>query len=324
MRAMLEIRRALRPWLKDLSNGTHLLLGVSGGADSMALAAGLIAECEAQFQANITPVVIDHGLQSGSAATTALVKSRLLAMGYAKVEVVAITVSVRDGMEASARRARFEAFSQLVDRYQPKYFFLGHTRDDQAESVLLGLARGSGTRSLSGMAIQNGVFVRPLLALTRDETVAACAEAQIEVWDDPHNHDPSYSRVRARRHVLPILEAELGPGISAALARSAQILREDADALDAWAETVYSGLDPSDIPVSTLAELPKAVRIRVLRSAIYFLGAPSGTLTAEHLAPVEALITDWKGQGVTSLPGGVKVARISGRLSLLRLLPSSE
>ena len=324
MKAMLEVRRALRPWLQEMDSDSTILLGVSGGADSMALAYGVFHECDEALRPNLIPVVIDHCLQPGSKEVAELVKVRLQEIGFATVELHSIVVAIRDGMEASARRARFELFSGLIEKYHSKYFLLGHTRDDQAETVLLGLSRGSGTRSLSGMAIRNGAFLRPLLDLTREETRLACLEAEIEIWDDPHNHDPSYARVRARRHVLPIMEAELGPGISAALARSAKILREDADALDSWAEEIYSRVDPADIPVEVMADLPKAVRIRVLRRAIYSLGAPSGSITAEHLAPIEAFITDWRGQGATSLPGGVKVARISGRLSLLRLLPSPE
>jgi tRNA(Ile)-lysidine synthase len=320
MKAMVEIRHAIRPWLSDMSAGEKILVGCSGGADSMALAAALAFESE---RIAIFPVaiVVDHGLQQNSNLVARAVGERLRVIGYqppAQLRIVAAKVMILDGMEASARRARFEIFERALEVENANYCFLGHTQDDQAETVLLGLARGSGTRSLSGMAAKNGQFIRPLLGITRATTVTACLEAGIEVWDDPHNHDPSYSRVRARRHVLPILEAELGPGISGALARSAKILREDADALDQWATTVLESINPTNIDIQDLALVPKAVRIRVLRSAIYQAGAPVGSLTADHLAPVEALVTDWHGQGPTSLPGGVKVIRLSGRLSVLR------
>ena len=207
------------------------------------------------------------------------------------------------------------AFADAIARHQPDYFLLAHTKNDQAESVLLGLARGSGTRSLSGMAEVNGTFIRPLLEIDRALTEECCRENQISPWIDPHNSDLHYARVRVRSQVLPILESNLGPGIVDALARSSQILREDADALDALAAQFLSG---GVLEVEELAKLPKAIRIRVLRLAIYGAGAPAGTLSADHLAPVEALITNWHGQGEISLPGGVKVARISGRLSLLQ------
>jgi tRNA(Ile)-lysidine synthase len=195
--------------------------------------------------------------------------------------------------------------------------FLGHTRDDQAESVLLGLARGSGTRSLSGMSVENGIYLRPLLQITREETVAACSELGIEPWNDPHNGNTDFSRVRVRNEVLPVMEEKLGPGISAALARSAGILRDDADALDEIAQSEISVSDLANLDCEHLSTLSRAIRSRVLRAALYAAGAPSGSITADHLAGVEALVTSWHGQGALSLPGGVKVERISGRLSLL-------
>jgi tRNA(Ile)-lysidine synthase len=195
--------------------------------------------------------------------------------------------------------------------------FLGHTRDDQAETVLLGLARGSGTRSLSGMASENGIYIRPLLHITRSETVAACREIGFEPWNDPHNGNTEFSRVRVRKEILPVMEEKLGPGIAAALARSAAILRDDADALDEIAQIEISQSNLADLDCQRLSQLAKAIRSRVLRAAIYAAGAPSGSITAEHLGSVEALVTSWRGQGALSLPGGVKVERISGRLSLL-------
>ncbi len=167
------------------------------------------------------------------------------------------------------------------------------------------------------MAEVNGIYVRPLLGTTRELTELVCAENEILPWEDPQNSDQNYARVRVRSEVLSSMEANLGPGVVDALARSAKILREDADALDFLADQFMAGVDPSSLAVDDLAALPKAIRIRVLRLAIFAAGAPVGSLSAEHLQPVEALITDWHGQGEIALPGGVKVARISGRLSLL-------
>jgi len=177
---------------------------------------------------------------------------------------------------------------------------------------------GSGARSLSAMAVRNGKYLRPLLSITREETLGACAEAQLDPWDDPHNADKTFTRVRVRTDVIPNLEKNLGPGISAALARTASLLRDDADALDQLAEQEFSAHDPKSLEISRLEKLPKAIRTRVLRMAIYAAGAPSGSLSADHITPIEALITDWSGQGPSDLPGGVRVSRISGRLSLSR------
>lgn len=317
MKAMMEIRRSLRPWLDQVSAGEKVLVGVSGGIDSMALAYALYQECGPRAIVAI-PVVIDHGLQEGSAEIAHAVGSRLASVGYPKVEIRRVQVEMADGLEGSARRARYESFHALIDHHGARYLFLGHTEDDQAETVLLGLARGSGTRSLSGMAKEIGPFIRPMLDLPRVITASAVTEAGLVVWEDPHNSNQKFTRSRVRHQVLPLLEAELGPGIAPALARTAKILREDADALDLLANEFLDRNIASDLDVAQLMALPKAIRARVLRMAIYQVGAPAGSLSADHLAPIEALITGWKGQGPSSLPGGVKVERLSGRLSLSR------
>jgi tRNA(Ile)-lysidine synthase len=166
------------------------------------------------------------------------------------------------------------------------------------------------------MADENGIYIRPILHVDRSTTEQVCLENKLTPWVDPQNSDESYARVKARKNVLPILEKNLGPGIIDALARSARILREDADALDEYADNFLKTTDSKDLDVELLARLPKAVRSRVLRRVILAAGAPSGTITADHVAAVEALVTAWHGQGEVSLPGGVKVGRISGRLSL--------
>ncbi len=319
MPATLAIRQALRPWVQSAQ--ARILLGVSGGADSMALACAALVEAKS-VGLDLVAIIVDHQLQEGSDRVAAKTSAELVRIGFTTVDIIAVDVDIVDGMEASARRARYGAFESAIAKYRPDYFFLAHTKNDQAESVLLGLARGSGTRSLSGMAEVNGIYVRPLLGIGRELTELACTENEIPPWIDPHNADQNYVRVRVRNEILPSMETNLGPGIVDALARSAKILREDADALDFLAEQfmVKQSIDkvnPSSLVVDELAALPKAIRIRVLRLAIFAAGAPAGSLSAEHLEPVEALITDWHGQGEIALPGGVKVVRISGRLSLL-------
>lgn len=310
-----QIRRAVRSALSDLSAGDTVLVAVSGGADSSALAAALLPEAN---ELSIRPiaVIIDHALQPNSADVAHAAKAEIARVGYSNIEVKRIKVDLVDGMEASARRARYAALNELADLTNAVAIFLGHTKDDQAETVLLGLARGSGTRSLSGMAERIDKYRRPLLGITREQTEAACKEVGIKFWNDPHNQSMEFTRVRVREKVLPMMETEIGPGISDALARTAKLLRDDADALDGWAEEVLDELDPIELDIETLVTLPRAVRSRVIRKAIYLAGAPTGSLSSEHLEPVEALVTAWKGQGPVSLPGGVTAARISGRLSL--------
>ena len=313
---IVAIRNAVKPHLARLEAGDIVLVAVSGGADSLALASAVLTEAK---QSAITPiaVTIDHQLQSGSGAQAEKVEMQLKEMGYGKVIVKKVVVTTESGLEAGARDARYQALSACAAQEKATKVFLGHTRDDQAETVLLGLARGSGTRSLSGMAIENGIYIRPLLHITRVETVAACKELGIQPWNDPHNGNTEFSRIRVRTEVLPVMEDKLGPGIAAALARSAGILRDDADALDEIAQREISASDLTNLDCERLSTLARAIRSRVLRAALYAAGAPSGSITADHLAAVEALVTSWHGQGQVSLPGGVKVERISGRLSLL-------
>ena len=311
------IRSAVRNALTDCAAGDLILVAVSGGADSLALAYALSLEAP-KLALRVEGVTVDHQLQSQSSVQAEKVVATLATMGIEKTHVIKVDVNITDGLEASARRARYAALDLCAEKTGATFVFLGHTRDDQSESVLLGLARGSGARSLSAMALRNGKYVRPLLAITREETLGACAEAQLDPWDDPHNADKAFTRVRVRTDVIPNLEKNLGPGISAALARTASLLRDDADALDQLAETEFALHDPLSLDISRLEKLPKAIRTRVLRLAIYAAGAPSGSLSADHITPIEALITEWSGQGASDLPGGVRVSRISGRLSLSR------
>ena len=313
--SIVAIRNAVKPHLARLEAGDTVLVAVSGGADSLALASAILTESK-QYAITAIAVTIDHQLQSGSDVQAEKVEKQLKEMGYGKVIVKKVVVTTESGLEAGARDARYEALSACAAQEKATKVFLGHTRDDQAESVLLGLARGSGTRSLSGMSVENGIYLRPLLQITREETVAACSELGIEPWNDPHNGNTDFSRVRVRNEVLPVMEEKLGPGISAALARSAGILRDDADALDEIAQSEISVSDLANLDCEHLSTLSRAIRSRVLRAALYAAGAPSGSITADHLAGVEALVTSWHGQGALSLPGGVKVERISGRLSL--------
>ncbi|MEY3169524.1 MAG: hypothetical protein RL421_767 [Actinomycetota bacterium] len=309
------IRLAVRRELEDINPGDTVIVAASGGADSSALAAALLPECKSKA-ISVIPLIVDHGLQKNSADVAHEAKKELTKLGYESIEIRKIAVEITDGIEASARRARYAALNDVAKLHNAVAIFLGHTKDDQAETVLLGLARGSGTRSLSGMAQRIDHYRRPLLSITRAQTEAACEEAGIKFWRDPHNQSMEFTRVRVRENVLPMMEKEIGPGVTDALTRSARLLRDDADALDQWADEVFDELDPISLDIATLETLPRAIRTRVLRKAIYLAGAPSGSLSADHIEPVESLVTAWKGQGVISLPGGVTVERISGRLSL--------
>jgi tRNA(Ile)-lysidine synthase len=216
----------------------------------------------------------------------------------------------------AATRTQTEAENEAENE---AVILLGHTLDDQAETVLLGLARGAGARSLAGMAERRGVYRRPLLGIRRAQTISACEELGLDPWQDPHNADSRYARVRVRHQALPALEAALGPGVAEALARTARQLRADADCLDdlAFAESEQlrgSASAPAGIDVPYLAELPEAIRSRVLRAAAVMAGSPAGALTARHVRQVAELVTCWHGQRWADLPGGVRVRRRGGKL----------
>lgn len=317
--AVPAVRRAVRNWLEKYEAGDTVLVAVSGGADSLALAHALSIEAK-NFVITVIGVTVDHQLQDQSHQQAEKVKSQLKSFDLDCL-IKKVTVHVKDGLEASARKARYDALQEAAHEKNAVAVFLGHTRDDQAETVLLGLARGSGTRSLSGMAQHNGLYVRPFLEITRLHNEQYCEELNLKFWNDPHNENPDFSRVRVRKEALPILEQSIGPGIAEALARSAHLLRDDADALDHWAKREEIHLDLSNLDCAYLLELPRAIRTRIIRAAVYAAGAPSGMVTWEHVSAVEALISAWNGQGALNLPGGVKVERISGRLSLSQHRP---
>jgi len=312
--AVPAVRNAVRTWLEKFEAGDTVLVAVSGGADSLALAYALSAEAE-KLAITVIGVTVDHQLQNASSMQAEKVVAQLSKFGM-KCAIKKVIVDIKEGLEASARKVRYEAISEIAKQENAAAVFLGHTKDDQAETVLLGLARGSGTRSLSGMAHRNGIYVRPLLEITRNQSEEFCKEVGLDYWNDPHNQDSQFARVRVRTEALPVLEKTIGPGISDALARSAHLLRDDADALDHWARGEELQLDLHDLDCAHLESLPRAIRTRILRAAIYAAGAPSGSVSADHVSAVEALISAWSGQGALNLPGGVKVERISGRLSL--------
>ena len=307
-----DVRRGVRESLTGLDPGALVLVACSGGPDSTALASALAFEApRAGLRAG--GVTVDHGLQTGSADRALEVAATLRALDLDPVEVLTVSDgrgSRAGGPEAVARAARYGALDEAAGRLGTAAVLLGHTLDDQAETVLLGLARGSGARSLAGMAAFRGIYRRPLLGLGR-ATVRAATEA-LPTWDDPHNGDPAYARARVRHDVLPVLESAVGPGVAEALARTARSLRSDADALDAFASTAYDEASRAGggLDAAVLETLLPAVRTRVLRRAALAAGCPPTDLSAGHVAELDRLVTDWRGQGPLHLPGGVRAARV--------------
>lgn len=310
-RAAHEVLRAVRRALKQLPDGL-VLVACSGGPDSLALAAAAadVVARQRRQAPRVGAVIVDHQLQSGSAEVAAEAATECRRLGLAPVEVLEVTVDSGAGPEAAAREARYRAMDRLAEQVDAVAVLLGHTMDDQAETVLLRLARGSGTRTISGMPAERGLYRRPLLSLDRATVRDACEHWQLTPWSDPHNADDRYLRARVRERVLPTLETELGPGVIAALARTAALARDDADALDAWAAACLSQAIAADsLRIAPLQSVPRAVRTRVLRAWLGQCGVPMAGLSAEHVWAVDALVSDWRGQGPTSLPGRVAVCR---------------
>ncbi len=316
--AVADVRRAVRaalPLIPVREDGPEALVGLSGGPDSLALA--LAAGFEgARAGRRIGAIVVDHGLQPGSDRVAAAAAAEAEAAGLSPVLVEQVVVRGEGGPEAAARTARHRAFRAALAATGATRILLAHTLDDQAETVLLGLARGSGPDALAGMRLDAPPYVRPLLGVRRATTVRMCADAGRLAWTDPQNADRRYTRVRLRLDALPALEDAIGPGVAVALARTADQVQEDAAALDALAEEQAPELAELAeggiaLPVAALAANPPALVHRLIRLALEheFGVTPSRTQTLE----VARLVSDWHGQGPVDLPG-IRVVRAGGRL----------
>ncbi len=312
--AIAAVRLGVRRELADLEPGATVVVACSGGADSLALVAATVFEAKAAAW-QVIGATVDHGLQDESAEVALRVVGQMATLGVAETVSVRVRVETAgQGPEAAARSVRYAVLTEVAERYAASAVLLGHTRDDQAETVLLGLTRGSGGRSLAGMRRRFELYRRPLLDVDRADTVAACQVEGIVFWEDPHNQEPRFARARVRSHVLPVLEAELGPGVARALARTADQLRADAEFLDDTAGSAFAALGPAPLAVAGLAALPDAVRRRVVRLACLEAGALDAELFYDHVVAVDSLLTDWHGQRWIDLPGAVRALRRDGQL----------
>ncbi|MET0933465.1 MAG: tRNA lysidine(34) synthetase TilS [Mycetocola sp.] len=317
-RAVAEVRLAVRRALAATGSsgqpdGDLVLVALSGGPDSLALAAATAFEAP-QLGMRAGAVIVDHGLQAGSADVAAQAAAAAERLGLSPVLVRAVEVGPGNGPEAAARDARYRAIDGVLEATDARWVLLGHTLDDQAETVLLGLARGSGAASLRGMAPETGAYLRPLLTVRRETTHAACAAEHLEPWSDPHNADPRFTRVRLRTTVLPLLERELGPGVADALVRTAEQLREDSEALDRMVEEMIEEIcEPAEagiaVDVRALAVNPAALRNRIIR--LVASSEFGRSLDRTHTLEIARLVTDWHGQGPIDVPG-IQVRRVDG------------
>ncbi|WP_257233749.1 tRNA lysidine(34) synthetase TilS [Halopolyspora algeriensis] len=311
---MSAVRAAVRRLLDSAEAAPHLeapvVVACSGGADSLALSAAATHVAHRRGIA-VHGVIVDHDLQSGSAEVAARAAEQLDELGCDEVRTIRVEVEGAGGVEAAARRARYAALREA--RPHGALVLLGHTLDDQAETVLLGLGRGSGPRSVGGMRPLDGPWARPFLEVPRRTTLQACRELGLRPWQDPHNEDSRFTRVRLRTEALPLLEEVLQGGVAAALARTAEQLRDDTDALDAFADNARRRVESDGVlDAASLASEPAAVRRRVLRAWLLDRGVPE--LSDAHLRQSDALVGDWRGQGGHALPGNFVLRRARGTL----------
>jgi tRNA(Ile)-lysidine synthase len=312
-------RNAVSDALHDAPPGGLVLVACSGGADSMALAcASAFVAPRAGLRAGL--VTVDHGLQDGSVERAKRVAQWAASAGLVPaIEIVVDIFGSGNGPEAAAREARYGALIATAHEHDAFGILLGHTRDDQAETVLLALGRGSGPRGIAGMPVRrrsDGVeLIRPFLEISRAQTQASCDAQGVEVWEDPHNQEPRFSRVRIRKAMTTLTDA-LGPGVVTNLARTASLIAADNEALDALATGARATVTGGDgtLDCAGLLTMAAALRTRILRSFALDLGASGGALSSAHIGALDALIVDWHGQGPVALPGGLKVVRRRGRL----------
>lgn len=315
-RSVAALRKAVSAFaLRYQIDEKHWCVALSGGPDSLALTA-----VAAKLRPT-TALIVDHGLQPDSQMVADRASSQACKLGCADARVLRVVVGRRGGPEAAARSARYEAL-QNASGGAP--VLLGHTLDDQAETVLLGLGRGSGPRSLAGMRPHQPPWCRPLLGVRRAVTHAACDELGLTPWYDPHNTDPAYTRARLRAEVLPLLEDVLGGGVAEALARTATALREDCDALDEAAGTELDvAFGDRGLDTGRVKALPDALRRRVIRG--WLLAGGARNLTNDQIRRVDDLVMNWHGQGGVAVGSSLRrqrliAARSDGVLRLHREL----
>ncbi|OFR69918.1 tRNA lysidine(34) synthetase TilS [Rothia sp. HMSC068F09] len=309
----------------DAADLPLLLVACSGGPDSLALAA-IAAHFARRGDVRVGAVIVDHSLQEGSAEVAAQTAQTLTDLGLHPVITEKVQVPAGNmGPEMAARTARYAAFEKVVKATGARAVLLGHTLDDQAETVLLGLSRGSGTRSLAGMPpvrVEGGVtYLRPFLGLRRTDMLDICEAETLTPWIDPTNADQSLMRARIRHSVLPYLEEHLGGDVARSLARTAAVAGPDADYLDEQAQTAYEqALLPAGTAVRGIeredavlldrvrtAELHPALRLRVLATACKAAGGENPGF--ERLQALDAFTAEHATAGPVQMPGHVSAYR---------------
>jgi tRNA(Ile)-lysidine synthase len=280
------------------------VVACSGGPDSVALLALVVATGR-------TPVAVhvDHGLRPGGGAEADRVAAVAARLGV-PAEAVSVTVAPGPNLEARARDARYAALHSARAAFGAASVLVGHTADDQAETVVLNLLRGSASAGLGAMAPRRGAVVRPLLGLRRTDCEAVCAAIGVDPVRDPMNSDPAFRRVVVRDDVLPRLSEAAGRDLVPVLARQAEVLRSESDYLDELARAAWPPA-PDQHRADVLARLP----LPLARRAVWqWIGSPPPSF-----ADVERVLAVARGAiRATEISGGHRVIRRRGALDLVR------
>lgn len=316
----IELQNAVQNLLKDLDPGDLVLVGCSGGADSLALV-WTTSVVGKRLELKTGAVIVDHQLISESNDVAQNAKKQCEELGIEKVIIKKVEVNqTNEGLEAAARIARYEAFENVLHETNAKVILLAHTQDDQAETVLMRLTRGSGAKSLSGMSAISGKYLRPFLHLRKKIVHDSLDLIGMKAWQDPANFDNQYLRVKVRQELMPKLIEVLGEGAISSLDKTSQLLRLDNQALDDLAQQFVDAQDDvkkNGLKVKELENLPEAIRTRVLKICAVASGVHPGPFSFEHIEAIDALVKNWHGQGNVDLPGFIQATRVDGSLRFI-------
>ena len=306
----IKLQNAVNELIKNFEPADTLLIACSGGADSLALAwaSKVVAK---RLDLNVIAVIIDHQLFNESFQVALNAKEQCENFGIEKVLIKKIEViEHKEGLESAARSARYEAFEQLMIELNAKAVLLAHTQDDQAETMLMRLTRGSGAKSLSAMKEVSGKYLRPFLHIRKKELVEALQKEGITFWQDPANTDYRFLRAKVRNELMPKLIEVLGESVIESLDRTSDLLKEDNEALESIAFKNYQDLN-KELNVEVLIKFPAAIRKRIIKIAALDSGVNPGPFSYEHIEAIDALVTNWRGQGNVDLPGFIQASRVN-------------
>jgi tRNA(Ile)-lysidine synthase len=313
----IEMQNAVQNLLKDFDAGDLVLVGCSGGADSLALAWTTLVVGK-RLELKTGAVIVDHQLIPESNSVALNAKKQCEELGIQEVIIKKVNVEQNhEGLEAAARIARYEAFENVLHETNAQAILLAHTQDDQAETVLMRLTRGSGAKSLSGMAQVSGKYLRPFLHLRKKLVHDSLDLIGLKAWQDPANTDHQFLRVKVRQILMPKIVEVLGESAISSLDKTSQLLRVDNQALEELAQQFFDSqkdVKTNGLEISELEKLPEAIRTRVLRIFAIASGVHPGPFSFEHIEAIDALVKNWHGQGNVDLPGFIQATRVDGSL----------